>query len=115
MEIGAVTGFIGVLFPLVAIVWALRTTKAEQGGLLTLRQALLVGLAVSLILAAVGLVFYQLYYTIINPGFLTRLNATGTPTDTVGQLTTVVVGSVTFSLVIAAIAGLALRTRTPRR
>lgn len=115
MEIGAVTGFVGVLFPLVAIVWALRATKAERGGHLTMRQALLVGLSVSLILSAIGIVFYQVYYTVINPGFLARLSASGTPTDTVSQLATVVVGSVTFSLVVAAIAGLVLRTRASGR
>lgn len=114
MEVGAVTGFIGTLFPLVAIVWALRKTKAERGGRLTLNEALMVGLSVSLILAGIGLAFYQVYYTWINPEFLRRLNAGGASTSAVSQLITVVAGSVAFGVIVSLVGGLVLRTRATR-
>ena len=110
IDIGAWTGFVGIVFPLIAIIWALRETKAERGGRLSLSQAMRVGLAVSLVLSGIGIVFYQVYYTAINPGFLARVQAGGTPTDTVTQLLTVVVGSIGLSLIAALIGGLVMRT-----
>jgi len=110
IEVGAKTGFVGVFFPLLAILWALRATKARTNGQLTLKQALLVGLSVALVLAGIGVVFYQIYYSVINPDFLTRLRAAGTPTDTESQLITVVVGSIGFSLLVALLGGLAMRS-----
>jgi len=115
IEIGAKTGFVGIVFPLIAIIWALRQTKTECGGVLSLRQALRVGLSISLILSAVGVVFYQIYYTAINPEFLSRMQASGTPADTVIQLVTVVVGSICFSLVVALIGGLVMRSPSSAR
>ncbi len=111
IEVGEKTGFVGILFPLVAIVWALRDTKARLNNQLSLKQSLTVGLSVALILAGIGVVFYQIYYTAINPGFLARLQTGGTPIDTVTQLVTVVVGSLGLSLAVALVGGLVMRTR----
>lgn len=110
IEVGEKTGFVGILFPVLAILWALRATKASHSGRLSLGRALLVGLSVSLILAGIGVVFYQVYYTAINPDFLIRLQANGTPTDMVTQLVTVVLGSIGFSMVVALIGGLFMRS-----
>lgn len=111
MEIGAMTGFVGVLFPLAAIIWALRTTKSELGGRLSLGQALLCGLSVSLILAAFGILFYYLYYTVINPDFIPAMQASGAKIDMASQLISVVAGSIVFSMIVALIGGLIMRTR----
>lgn len=110
MEIGAVTGFVGLIFPIVAILWALRRTKRELGGSLTLGHALRCGLSVSCTFAAVGVGFYFLYYRVINPGFLERLRATGGQTSTSSQLLLVAGSSLILGLVVALLGGLAMRT-----
>lgn len=110
MDIGAITGFVGLIFPVGAILWALRTTKRESGGRLSIRQALICGLSVSLILAAVGIAFYLLYYGVINPGFIARLRASGVETSTASQLITVAGGSLVMGMLIALLGGLAMRT-----
>jgi hypothetical protein len=109
IEVGALTGFVGTVFPLVAIVWALRETKAELGAL-SMRQALMVGLSVAMVLAAIGVVFFHLYYTRINPEFLVRVQTPGATITATSQLVSVVVGSIGFSLLVALIGGWIMRS-----
>lgn len=111
LETGAVTGFIAILFPILATVWALRATKRASGGRLTLKQALLCGLSVSAISAAIGLVFFYAYYTSINPDFIELMKARGEDVNVTAQLMAVGVGSFVFGIVISTIAGLFLKTQ----
>lgn len=111
LEIGAMTGFIAIIFPVAAIIWALRATKRSLDGQLTLKQALMTGLAVSAISAAIGLVFFYLYYTAINPAFIAAMAARGQSVDVTSQLIAVVAGSFIFGLLISAVAGYFMRTK----
>jgi Protein of unknown function (DUF4199) len=110
-DVGAMTGFVGILFPVLAITWALRRTKSALGGRITMKQSLTVGLSVAMILSSIGIVFYALYYTRINPGFLEQMQARGTPVTVASQLITVVSGSLVLSLLVAFVGGLMMRAR----
>lgn len=109
LEIGAMTGFIGVLFPLAALIWALRRNKVELGGRLSLAQAMLCGLSVSLINAAIGIIFFYFYFTVINPGFMIAMASRGQPVELSSQLASVAIGSLAFGLVVSLSAGLIMR------
>lgn len=111
LETGAITGFIAVIFPVAAIVWALRAAKRSFGGQLSMKQALMTGLAVSAISAAIGVVFFYAYYTAINPAFLEAMAARGQPVDVVSQLIAVVAGSFIFGILISAVVGYFMRTK----
>lgn len=111
LEVGAMTGFIAIIFPVAAIIWALRATKRSLGGQLTMKQALMAGLAVSAISAAIGVVFFYFYYTAINPAFVEAMAARGQPVDVVSQLVAVVAGSFIFGMLISAVVGYFMRTR----
>lgn len=111
LETGAMTGFIAIIFPIAAIIWALRATKQSHSGQLTLKQALMCGLAVSTISAAIGLIFFYVYYTWINPEFIRTMAAKGQEVDIVTQLIAVVMGSLILGLLISAVAGFFMRTQ----
>ncbi len=111
LETGAVTGFVAVIFPTAAILWALRATKRSGGGRLTLMQAWATGLAVSAISAVIGVLFFLVYFTSINPAFLDLMRARGQEVDIPTQLVAVAVGSLIFGLVVSTVAGLFMRTR----
>lgn len=111
LETGAMTGFVAIIFPTAAILWALRATKRSNGNLLTLKQALMCGVAVSAISAAVGVIFFHVYYTSINPAFLDAMRARGQEVDVTTQLVAVVMGSFIFGILLSAVAGLLMRTR----
>lgn len=110
LETGAMTGFIAVIFPVAAIIWALRSTKISSGGKLTLKQAVTTGFSVSAISAAIGLIFFYVYYTAINPAFIEVMAASGQPVNITSQLIAVVVGSFIVGLFISAVAGYFMRT-----
>jgi uncharacterized protein YacL len=111
LEVGARTGFIAVIFPILAIVWALGATKRSQGGNLSLAQAVKLGLAASAVSAAIGIIFFYIYYSAINPRFIELIKAQGQNIDVPSQLVAVAAGSLIFGLVISLIAGAFMRTR----
>lgn len=111
LETGAMTGFVAIIFPTAAILWALRATKRSNGGMLTLKQALMCGIAVSAISAAIGVIFFYIYYSSINPEFLELMKARGQEVDVTGQLVAVVMGSFIFGILLSAVSGLIMRTR----
>lgn len=111
LETGAMTGFVAIIFPSAAILWALRATKRSNGDRLTLKQALMCGVAVSAISAAIGVIFFYVYYTSINPAFLDAMRARGQEVDVTTQLAAVVIGSFIFGILVSAVAGLFMRTR----
>jgi Protein of unknown function (DUF4199) len=110
LEIGARTGFIAIVFPIVAIVWAMHTTKVSQAGQLSFMQAIKLGLAVSMVSAAIGVLFFYAYYTTINPAFIDLMKAKGQDITITAQLVAVVVGSLVVRLLISAVAGAFMRT-----
>lgn len=111
LETGAATGFIAIIFPIAAIVWALRATKTSRGGQLRLKQALMCGLAVSAISAAIGIIFFYAYYTYLNPAFIEAMAARGQEVDITAQLVVVAIGSLVVGLLISGLAGFFMRTR----
>jgi Protein of unknown function (DUF4199) len=110
LEVGARTGFIALIFPILAIVWALLTTKRSQAGQLTFLQAIKLGLVVSTVSAAIGALFFYAYYTAINPAFIDLMKAKGHDVSITAQLVAVVVGSLVVGLLISAVAGAFMRT-----
>lgn len=108
-DVGATTGFVATLFPLVAILWAIARRRSAQGGLLTWPQAMATGLGVSLVNGALGVAFFALYYTRINPAFVAEMAARGHPVDVPTQLVAVAAGSLLFGAVVSGLAGLAMR------
>lgn len=111
LETGAKTGFIALIFPIGAIIWALRATKRSFGGQLTMKQSLMTGMSISAISAAIGVVFFYAYYTAINPAFIEAMSARGHEVDVTSQLVAVVLGSFIFGLLISAVAGYFMRTK----
>jgi hypothetical protein len=110
-ETGAVTGFVAIIFPIAATIWALNATRASQQGWLTLFQAMKCGFAVSTINALIGVAFFAVYYSLINPGFLVEMRARGHEVDLTSQLLVVALGSMVFGLLVAVVAGFFMRTR----
>jgi uncharacterized membrane protein len=111
LETGATTGFVAIIFPIAAILWALRATKRSHGDQLSLKQALMCGIAVSAISAAIGVIFFYIYYSSINPAFLDLMRARGQAVDVTTQLVAVVMGSFIFGILLSAVAGFFMRTR----
>lgn len=112
LEVGAKTGFIALAFPVAAIIWALSATRRVQGGQLTLKQAVICGLGMSAINAFIGVIFFYMYYTWINPAFIAAMRARGQGVNVLEQLVAVVIGSLTIGLLLSVMAGLILRSRT---
>jgi hypothetical protein len=110
LETGQMTGFIAIIFPIVAIVWALRASKRLNNGRLTVRQSILCGIKASAISAAIGVAFFYAYYHSINPGFIEAMKARGQTVDIGAQLVTVVIGSFVLGVFISTIAGFIMRT-----
>ena len=111
LETGAMTGFVAIIFPIIALVWALRSAQRTAGGVLPMRLALSTGLAVSAISAAIGLAFFSAYYTLINPEFVELMSARGQAVDVTAQLVAVVAGSFVVGMVITLVAALVIRWR----
>ena len=109
LDVGEKTGFVAIIFPVIAIVWALRRSRQAAGGQVTWRSAFTSGLGVSAISAAIGLAFFAAYYTIINPGFVAAMQARGATVDVPSQLAAVVIGSFVVGMAITAVATLVLR------
>ncbi|WP_298189016.1 DUF4199 domain-containing protein [Novosphingobium sp.] len=109
LDVGAKTGFVAIIFPVIAIVWALRKARQAAGGVISWGSALATGLAVSAISAAIGLTFFAAYYTLINPKFLMAMQARGAPIDVASQLVAVVLGSFVVGMVITAITTIVMR------
>ena len=114
LDVGEKTGFVAIIFPVIAIVWALRRSRQAAGGQVTWRSAFTSGLGVSAISAAIGLAFFAAYYTIINPGFVTAMQARGVAVDVPSQLAAVGIGSLVGGMAITAVATLVMRKERQR-
>lgn len=104
-EIGRWTGFISVVFPIAAVVLALRASRRDRGGL-SWSVGMQEGIAVSVISSVLGAMFFWLYFTVINPGFRAGTVAPSPAADAV----TVLVSGVALGLIVSAIASLLMRS-----
>jgi hypothetical protein len=110
LEVGRYTGFVGLLFPVLAVVLALRSARRARGSL-GFGQGLLEGLAVTAMFAVLGGVFLWLYYAVVNPGFFADMAARGEPVSLAGQLVVAVTSSLVLGLVVSLVAAALLRRR----
>ncbi len=67
---GQWVGLLGVVFPIVGIVLAIRAAKRAESGEFTFGDGFKEGAAVSLVAAVLGGLLSYLYLTAINPGYL---------------------------------------------
>jgi len=104
-EIGRWTGFISVVFPIAAVVLALRASRRDRGGL-SWSVGMQEGIAVSVVSSVLGAVFFWLYFTVINPGFRAETVAPSPAAEAV----TVLVSGLALGLIVSAIASLLMRS-----
>ena len=105
-EIGRYTGFVGLVFPIVAITLALRDARRKERGL-TFARGVAEGASVTAVLAVLAVAFFAIYFGAINPGFL---DVHGT--SLAAQLGAVFASSLIFGLVVS-VAAAALMRRSP--
>lgn len=108
-EIGRWTGFISVVFPIVAFVLALRASRRDRGGL-SWSVGMQEGIAVSVVSSVQGAVFFWLYFTVINPGFRAETVA---PSPAAEALT-VLVSGLALGVIVSAIASLLMRSSSSK-
>jgi len=104
-EIGRWTGFISVVFPIAAVVLALRASRRDRGGL-SWSVGMQEGIAVSVVSSVLGAVFFWLYFTVINPGFRAETVAPSPAAEAV----TVLVSGLALGLIVSTIASLLMRS-----
>lgn len=112
VEVGRYTGFIGLVFPIVAIAAALRSARTEEGGALSFRRGLLEGASVTAVFSLLGAVFLWLYFLAINPGFVETMAAAGSLTTVSEQVTVAFIANLASGLVISLIAAALMRRRS---
>ena len=66
-------GVLSFLIMLGCIVYAIKTFKGDNGGFLSLGEALKVGLATALIAGIIGVIFNLLFTTVIEPDFSAKI------------------------------------------
>ena len=106
-DIAAYTAYVALIFPVIAIVLALRAARRERSGVLTFGTGMSEGIAVTVVLTALSAAFFYVYYTSINPGF----NDRGLVVDPVASALAVVRGSLAAGLIITVVSALALRSK----
>lgn len=104
-EIGRWTGFLSIVFPIAAVVLAIRAARRVQNGL-SWRIGMKEGVAVSVVSSVLGAVFFWLYFTGINPGFRAGTVAPSPAAEAV----TVLVSGLALGLIVSAISALLLRS-----
>jgi len=111
LETGRYSGFVAILFPILAIVFALKAARSERGAL-SFREGMMQGAAVTLVQATAGAVFIWLYFTLINPGFFAMLSRAGKNSNTEEQVTIMLVSSLAAGLLISVVAAALMRRRS---
>ena len=107
-EIGRWTGFISIVFPIAAVVLALRSARQARSGL-SWSAGMKEGASVSFVSSVLGAAFFWLYFTIINPNF----RAGAVASDPAAEALTVLASGLALGLVVSAVAALILRSRSP--
>jgi len=67
------TSVLGILIMVVFIVYGLKAFKQDNGGFLSLGEAIKVGLAISVIAGILGALYNFLFVTVIEPDFVTQM------------------------------------------
>lgn len=67
------TSVLGILIMVVFIVYGLKAFKQDNGGFLSLGEAIKVGLAISVIAGILGALYNVLFVTVIEPDFVTQM------------------------------------------
>ena len=107
-EIGRWTGFISIVFPIAAVVLALRSARRARSGL-SWSVGMKEGVSVSIVSSVLGAAFFWLYFTVINPNF----RAGGVSPDPAAETLIVLTSGLVLGLVVSAVAALLLRSRSP--
>lgn len=63
---------LGILISVIIIVYALKAFKKENGGFLSLSEALKVGLAASVVSAIIYMIYFYIFSTVIEPDFIAQ-------------------------------------------
>lgn len=111
-EVGRYSGFVGLLFPIAAIVLGIAAARRARGGLIGFGEAFAQGAAISVVSSALGAVSIWLYLTVINPGFLASPAGQGATLS--GQIMAVLGGGLLFGGLVSLAAAAAMRRRTVR-
>jgi hypothetical protein len=106
-EVGRWTGFIGLLFPVIAIVLAMSALRRSEGAL-PMRRALAQSAAIGIVFAILGALTVWLYFEWVNPAF----RVGGQPVDVVEQVVAAGLGGSIACVIIGAIAAFVLRPRS---
>lgn len=112
-DVGRWTGFAGLVFPVAAIVLALRSSRAAHGGRLPFGRGLAEGTAVSAVAGVLGAALFWVYYARVNPGFLEDARARGEPVSLEGQLALVLASSLVLGALVSLVVTAVLRRRGP--
>jgi hypothetical protein len=107
--VGRWTGFVSLVFPVAAIVWALRAARREAGGALSFRRGLGEAAGVGAVLASLGGAFFYAYHAWLHPAFGPAARA-GTPAT---QAAAAAVSSLGVGLLVGVVAAAAMRARAP--
>lgn len=108
-EVGRYSGFVGMIFPILAIIGAIRAERQARGGQIGFGHAFGQGMAVSAVIALLSAGFIGFYFSAINPAFLTSQANQGAPATIGGQMMLVAGMSLAFGAVISLIAAAVLR------
>ncbi len=106
-EVGAVTGFVGLIFPLVLIPLSIRA--ARRDGAARFGGGFLQGAATSAVFAVLGAVLIWAYYAFINREFLTQSAQASAPMTMQSQVILVLVSSLVMGLIVSAVAAAVMR------
>lgn len=121
-EIGRISGFVGLLFPLVLIPLGVRAEKRAASGSFGWSRGLRFALIAAAVFAAAGAAFFFAYHSWINPGFGRLMAEQASPAQAnavraafapAAQAATAAVSGFVVVLLIGAIATAFLR-RAPR-
>lgn len=128
---------ISTLVMVAIIVYGLKAFKKENGGFLSLGEAIKVGLAISAISAIIAVIYNYVFITVIEPEYITQLlefteekTIADNPEMTESQLNMtmdmiekfmspvmlsafIIVGSLFFGLIISLISGLVMKQNRP--
>ena len=112
MEVGRYTGFVGIIFPILAITGAIRAARRACEGRLGFTQGMLVGAAVTLVLSLLGALFFSIYFSAINPAFLAANSALGSERSAAGQVSMAFFASLISGMIISAAVAAVMRRET---
>jgi hypothetical protein len=104
-EVGRWTGFVGIVFPVLAVVMAIRAVR-RAAGVLPFARAMAQGIAVGVVFALLSAVAVWGYFAVLNPSF----QAAGGPVDVGQQVVSTLLGGLAISVVASGIAAFVLRT-----